>query len=124
MFQGDFKEFVLQALHAPSSDVGPPPDGFDNKTRASEDEALAVDIDVTALNQERADALIFDNAAAGALGMFHSAYRLILLALQTALIAGLAILMAAAIKIFARFAHDEPPMGCLLVIPRSGLFMP
>ena len=89
------------------------PDGFDNKTRASEDEALAMDIDVTAVNQECVDALIFDNAAAGALGMFHSAYRLILLALQTALIAGLAILMAAGIKIFARFAHDEPPVGCL-----------
>ena len=45
--------------------------------------------------------------------MLHSAYRLILLALQTASIAGLAILMAARIKIFARFTHDEPPMGCL-----------
>ena len=110
--------------HAPPWDGGPPPDGFAKTIRASKDEALVIDIDFTAVNQEFADALIVNNAAAGALGMFHSAYRLILLALQAALIAGLAILMAAGIKRFARFAHDEPPMGCLLVIHRSGFFIP
>ena len=52
--------------------------------------------------------------------MLHSAHRFVLLALQTALIAGLAILMAALIKIFARFTHDEPPMGCLSEIYGSG----
>ena len=124
MFQGDFKGFVKKVPHAPSWDGGPPPDGFAKTIRASKDEALVINIDFTAINQEFADVLIVNNAAAGALGMFHSAYRLILLALQAALIAGLAILMTAAVKIFARFAHDEPPMGCLLVIHRSGLFIP
>jgi hypothetical protein len=100
-------------LPASSRNGGPPPDGCAKIIRASENEALVIDIDFTAVNQECADALIINNAAAGALGMFHSAYRLILLALQAASIAGLAILMAAAIKIFARFAHDEPPIGLL-----------
>jgi hypothetical protein len=73
---------------------------------------------LAAVYQECADALIFNDAAAGTLGMFHPAYRLVFLALQTAAIARLAVLMATLIEILAGFAHDEPPMGCLSAIFR------
>jgi hypothetical protein len=50
---------------------------------------------------EYADSLIFKDAAAGALGMFHLAHGLVLFALQTAAIGRLTILITGFIEVFA-----------------------
>jgi hypothetical protein len=81
--------------------IGPPREGRPDEKRASKNEALEFMSIFVATSQDWADALIVNNAAAGALGMFHLAYRFILIALQAAAIAGFAILMAACIKAFA-----------------------
>jgi hypothetical protein len=97
MFEPDFKGFVRRS--PPASALRGK--GVPMKKRASKIEALEFILIFVAASQEWADALIVDNAAAGALGMFQLTYRFILLALQAAAIAGFAILMAACIKAFA-----------------------
>ena len=60
---------------------------------------------------KRPYALVFDDAAARALGVLHFAHRFVLPALHTALIGRLTIPIAAFIEVFRRVAHNVPPLG-------------